>query len=84
MIRNDHGTLSWSIIGAWYVRPCTNVFDNPTNKTEARTANRWGTTNNKPHGPIIMMGQLEALITSQVLFITLFSAGVHRLDSPAI
>ncbi len=33
---------------------------NPTNKTETRTANRWGTTNSKPPGPIIMSSTLFA------------------------
>jgi hypothetical protein len=39
------------------------LFCNPTNKSETGTANRWGTTNNKPPGPIIMMGQSETLST---------------------
>jgi hypothetical protein len=33
------------------------LFSNPAHKTDTGTANRWGTTNSKPHGPIIMMGQ---------------------------
>jgi hypothetical protein len=48
-------------------------FSNPAN-----TPNRWGTTNSKPPGPIIMMGQSETLISSQITFITLFSAGAER------
>jgi len=32
-------------------------FCNPSHKTETGTAKRWGTTNNKPLGPIIIMGQ---------------------------
>jgi hypothetical protein len=40
------------------------LFCNPINKSETGTANRWGTTNNKPPGPIIMMGQSETLSTS--------------------
>jgi hypothetical protein len=39
-------------------------FGNPTNKTGTGITNRWGTTNNKPLGPIIMMGQSETLNTS--------------------
>jgi hypothetical protein len=35
--------------------------------------NKWGTTNSKPHGPILMMAQSETLISSQIIFITLFS-----------
>ncbi len=33
--------------------------------------------NSKPSGPIIMMGQSETLSSSQIIFITLFSAGKH-------
>jgi hypothetical protein len=40
------------------------LFCNPTNKTETGTANRRGTINNKPSGPIIMMGQSETLSSS--------------------
>jgi len=40
------------------------LFGNPTNKTETGVANRWGTTNNKPPGPIIMMSQSETLSSS--------------------
>jgi hypothetical protein len=36
-------------------------FSNPANKTETGTPNRWGTTNSKPPGPIIMMDQSETL-----------------------
>jgi hypothetical protein len=86
MIRNDHGTtLSW-FSGAQYVT-LQKCFSHPSlviycfatqpRKLNLGTANRWGTTNSKPHGPIVMMGRSETLITSQVLFITLFSAGVH-------
>jgi len=51
------------------------LFCNPTHKTETGTANRWETTNNKPPGPIIMMGQSETLISSQIITLLLFSAG---------
>ncbi len=34
-------------------------FGNPNNKIETKTANRWEIINNKPHGPIIMIGQFE-------------------------
>ncbi len=34
------------------------LFSNPTHKTTAAN-NRWETTNSKPHGPIIMLDQLE-------------------------
>jgi hypothetical protein len=50
----------------------------PTHKTEIGTANRSEITNSKPLGPIIMMGQSETLSTSQIMFITLFSAGEQR------
>ncbi len=49
------------------------LFCNPTHKTEIGTANRCRTTNSKSPGPIIMMGQSETLISSQIIFITLFS-----------
>jgi hypothetical protein len=46
----------------------------PTDKTERGTANRWGTTNSKPPGRIIMIGQSKRGIGSQIIFITLFSS----------
>jgi hypothetical protein len=46
-------------------------------KTKTETTNRWGTTNSKPPGPIITMGQSETLNSSQIIFITLFSAGAN-------
>jgi len=70
--------------------PCKKVFTskfsyillwNPTHKsdkTETGIANTWGTTNSKPSGPIIMMGQSEIVISSQIIFITLFSAGAQH------
>jgi hypothetical protein len=54
------------------------LFSNPTHKTETGTANRRGTTNSKPLGPIIMMCPPEALSSSQMISITLFSAGAER------
>ncbi len=53
------------------------LFCNPTYKTETGTAYRWGTSNSKPHGPIIMMDQSETVISSQIIFDTVFSAGTH-------
>ncbi len=50
---------------------------NPPHKTKTGTTNRWGTTNSKPPGPIIMMGQSETRNSSQIIFITLFSAGAN-------
>jgi hypothetical protein len=35
------------------------LFSNPNNKSETGTANRWETTNSKPTGQIVMIGQLE-------------------------
>jgi hypothetical protein len=50
------------------------TFCNPTNKTETGTANSWGgSTNSKPPGPIIMMGESDTGTTSQFMIITLFS-----------
>ncbi len=43
------------------------LFSNPTNKTKAKTANRWETTNSKPSGPSIMVGQSETGRSSQIL-----------------
>ncbi len=34
-------------------------FGNSNNKIETKIANRWEIINNKPHGPIIMIGQFE-------------------------
>jgi hypothetical protein len=53
------------------------LFCNPTNKTETGTSNRWGTTNSKPHGPIIMMGQSKTRTSTQIIFITFFFLQVH-------
>jgi hypothetical protein len=58
------------------------LFCNPTHKTETGIVNRWGTTNSKPPGPIIMIHQSEALRSSQVLFITLFCSGAQRCFGP--
>jgi hypothetical protein len=40
------------------------LFYNSTHKTETGTTNRWGTTNSKSPGQIIMMGQAETLSSS--------------------
>jgi hypothetical protein len=47
------------------------LFCNPTHKTETETTNRWGTSNSKPLGLIIMMGQSKILSSCQMLFISL-------------
>ncbi len=42
-------------------------FATPADKTETESVNRWGrSTNSKPPGQIIMIGQLETLIRSEV------------------
>jgi hypothetical protein len=41
-------------IFAFYIQVQLYTYLQPTHKTETRTANRWGTTNSKPPGPIIM------------------------------
>jgi hypothetical protein len=51
---------------------------NLTHKMETRTAHRWGTTNSKPPGPIIMMGQLETPTSSQIIFSIFFSGGAQH------
>jgi hypothetical protein len=38
--------------------------------------------NSKPTGTIIMMSQSETLSSSQIIFITLFSAGSQRVTAP--
>jgi hypothetical protein len=53
------------------------LFCKPTHISETWTANRWGITNSKPLGAISMMRQSETLISSQIVFITLFSAGAR-------
>jgi hypothetical protein len=50
------------------------LFCNPTHKNETWIANRWGTSNSKPPGPIIMMGQSETLSYQlDHIYYTLFS-----------
>jgi hypothetical protein len=53
-------------------------FATPTHE-EAETANKWETTISKPHGPIVMIGQSEVGISSQIIFITLFSCRCKAL-----
>jgi len=48
-------------------------------KIETGRANRWGTSNSKPLGPIIMMSQSETLRSSEITFIPLFSAVAQLL-----
>jgi hypothetical protein len=48
------------------------LFANPTYKTETGTANTRGTSNSKPPGLIIMMGQSETLGTSQIILLHFF------------
>ncbi len=49
------------------------LFSNPSHKTKTGTANWWETTNSKPPGLIIMIGQSGTGSCSQITFITLFS-----------
>jgi hypothetical protein len=54
------------------------TFLKPKQHPWFKSTNRWGTTNGKPLGLIIMMGQSETLSSSSsyyIIFITLFSAG---------
>ncbi len=57
-------------------------FATPPMKTKTGTANRWQTTDSKPPGPGIMMGQSETLSSSHIIFITLFSAGCCTVNQP--
>ncbi len=50
------------------------MFYNSTLKIETGTANRLGSTNSEPPGPIIMMCQSETLNSSHIKFITPLSA----------
>jgi hypothetical protein len=45
-------------------------FYTPTHKLKTGTANRLGSTNREPLGPIVMMGQSEALSSSQIIFLS--------------
>jgi hypothetical protein len=49
-------------------------FCNPTDKTELGIANRWETTNSKPRGPIMMIGQSKIGNSNRSIFITLLSS----------
>jgi hypothetical protein len=48
------------------------LFVNPNIETNTGISNRCGTTNSKPLGPIIIMGQSETLSSSEIIFSTLF------------
>jgi hypothetical protein len=49
-----------------------------SNRKHWAQQNRWGTTNSKPPGPIIMTSQSKTLSSSQIIFIALFLfAGAH-------
>jgi hypothetical protein len=54
---------------------------NHTHETGSRITNRWGTTNSKPPGAIIIMCQLETLSSSQIIFITSFLS-VRSVTAP--
>jgi hypothetical protein len=62
------------------------LFCNPTHKTAKEDCIYVGTTNSKPPGLIIMIGQSKTGNSSQIIFITLFSSlpgaqlccGFHR------
>jgi hypothetical protein len=54
-------------------------FSEPTNKTKTGTANSWETTNSKPLGPNIMIGQSETGSGNHIIFITVFSGRLKML-----
>jgi len=98
MFAGSH-TESWALVemlssGAHYAHPAKIFFTskfsyvlfcNPTNKTETGTANRWETTNSKPHGPIIYDGPIRN--TQQQLdhiYYNLFCTALLCLDPPTI
>ncbi len=53
-----------------------------TSPMKLKLANKWESTNSKPPGPIITIGQLETRTSSQIQFITLFLWQVHTLAAP--
>jgi hypothetical protein len=58
---------------------CMLLFCHPTHKTEAGIANRCETTNSKPPGPIIMMGESEThWVAVRSYLLHSFSAGAQR------
>jgi hypothetical protein len=67
-----HIYFSHPSLVVYFVAPC-----NPTPQTEIGTAQWWGTTNSKPPGPIMMIGQSKTLTSSEITFTTLSSAGAH-------
>ncbi len=56
------------------------IFENNYNECRIGqgTRVRWETTNSKPPGRIVMMGQSEILSSSHIVFITLFSPSEKR------
>jgi hypothetical protein len=72
------GLRMWPHKSIFHIQASYFLCSNPAHKTETGTANRWGTTNSKPHGPIIMMGQSKTLSSSQMMFIIL----VHTITKP--
>jgi hypothetical protein len=73
--------LSLWLLKIYISHPSLVPFCNPNNKTETGRANRWGTTNSKPPGSIIMMGQSEtwAVVRSYLLHSFLL---VHSAATP--
>jgi len=57
------------------------LFSNPSHNTETGIADRWGTTNIKPSGPIIMMGESEILRGSRIYLVHSF-IHVYSITAP--
>jgi hypothetical protein len=57
------------------------LFCNPTYKRKTAKANRWGTTNSKPPGLIIMMGQSETVFRVRSYLLHSFMQ-VHNSVAP--
>jgi hypothetical protein len=72
------GLRMWPHKNIFHIQVSYLLCSNPAHKTETGTANRWGTTNSKPHGPFIMMGQSKTLSRTQMMFIIL----VHTVTEP--
>ncbi len=58
------------------------LFHNLTHKTKTGTANSWETTNSKPPGPIIVIGQSETMSSYHIISIILFSSRCTALLCP--
>jgi hypothetical protein len=70
-------------IPMWFYKIISHIqvffFSNPTHQTKIGTANMWKTTNSKPHGPVIMIGQSKTRSNNHIVFIFLFFRRCYAL-----